>query len=106
MTDFSLDIDLYQARMLIAFYKSGMHELKGTMEGFTRSLPPNRNFMIVCGIDRINNYLQSIKITSDTISTLKEVLPEVQFTDGLCNYLTSINFSEALSVRAMKDYLF
>lgn len=101
--DKSLDIDLYQARMLIAFYLSGRHNIKGTMEAFTRKLPANRNFMVVCGIPRIAEYLNSVKFSEKTIRILKEVLPEINFTEDLCNYLYSIDFAKELSVKAMAD---
>lgn len=101
--DKSLDIDLYQARMLIAFYLTGRSQIIGTMEAFTRKLPKNRKFMTVCGIPRIADYLRTVKFTENTIRILKEVLPEINFTDDLCNYLYSINFAKDLKLRAMSD---
>lgn len=101
--DKSLDIDLYQARMLIAFWLSGRAHIIGTMEAFTRKLPDNRKFLVVCGIPRIAEYIASLKFTENTIRVLKEVLPEIEFTNELCNYLYSINFAKELKVKTMAD---
>jgi nicotinate phosphoribosyltransferase len=98
----ALDIDLYQARMLIGFHRAGMDNTVGTMEAFVRTLPPNRRFLVVCGIERIISYLKSLKITIEDVRTLKKVLPEVEFDEALGNYLTGIDFSK-LEVRAMQD---
>lgn len=101
--DDALDIDLYQARMLIAYYKSGMRNVTGTMEAFTRSLPKHRRFLVSCGVERILEYLQQLKITDRHINVLKQVLPDISFDDDLCNYLKSIDFAKELSVRAIQD---
>jgi nicotinate phosphoribosyltransferase len=88
--------------MLVAFYKLGMHNLQGTMEAFTRKLPKHRRFMVVCGVERILDYLANLKITKEDIEIFKVVLPEIDFTDDICNYLANIDFS-SVKVRAMYD---
>ena len=99
----ALDIDLYQARMLIAFYRVGMKDVQGTMEAFVRKLPSNRRFLVVCGVERILEYLNNLRITDDDISVFKEVLPEIKFDDDLCSYLKNIDFAKELTVRAMPE---
>lgn len=102
MYDAALDIDLYQARMLIGFYLSGMKDVSGTMDAFVRKLPPNRHFLVVCGIPRILEYLHTLRITDEHIKIFKEVLPDITFDKAICDYLKALDFS-TLKVRAMKD---
>ncbi len=98
----ALDIDLYQARMLIGFHRAGMDSTIGTMDAFVRKLPHNRKFLVVCGVERILDYLRTLKITADDVRVYKKVLPEVEFDEALGNYLTSIDF-KSLEVKAMQD---
>ena len=74
-----LDIDLYQARMLIAFHREGKDNTIGTMEAFVRSMSPKRRFLVVCGVERIVEYLKNLRFTSEDIHVLKRALHEVDF---------------------------
>lgn len=98
----ALEIDLYQARMLIGYYENGMQNIQGVMEAFGRKLPNSRKFFVVAGIDRILGYLNQLRITKDDIVILQEVLPEVKFTPELVQYLMDLDFSE-LQVFSMRE---
>jgi nicotinate phosphoribosyltransferase len=89
--------------MLIAYYKVGMKDVRGTMEAFTRKLPKHRRFLVACGIERILEYLQKLRITDKHIKVLKQVLPDIEFDEELCSYLTGIDFAKELDVMAMQD---
>lgn len=99
----SIDIDLYQARMLIGYFKSNMHNIHGVMEAFCRKLPQHRRFLVACGIERIIDYLANIKITATEINILKKALPDVVFDSELEQYLLNINFQKEITVRAMRE---
>ena len=99
-----LDIDLYQARMLIGYFLTGMENTNGIMEAYCRKLPNHRQFLVTCGIDRILDYLRDFKFTDSDIEILQELFPEINFkTTGLKKYLLSINPSACLQINAMTD---
>lgn len=100
-----VDIDSYQAKMLIALFRSGMQNNQGIMEAFTRKLPAKRSFMLSCGTERILEYLYNLKFTTDDIKIIRDVVnPSLinEFSEADGNYLASIDFS-SLKVRAVYD---
>lgn len=98
----SLDIDLYQASMLHAYFYCNKHEEHGAMELFARSLPKNRSFFVVAGIDRILEYLATLKFSEEDIKLLRSI-ESLKIDDNFCNYLASIDFSKSLKVFAMEE---
>ncbi len=102
----AIDIDLYQAKMLLSYYRSNMHKRVGTMEAFSRKLPNNRAFMVVCGTERIVEYIKNLKFNANDIKLIKEVLDPglIQpMTDDDCNYFASLDFAKDLTVHTMMD---
>jgi nicotinate phosphoribosyltransferase len=98
----TLDIDLYQASMLHAYFNNSLHEVKGAMEVFSRRLPENRSFFVVAGIDRIVDYLANFKFTTEDIKFLCSI-ESLKLTNDFCNYLSTINLSKNLKLVAMRE---
>ena len=101
----ALNIDTYQASMLRAYFKNGMHENQGAMESFCRRLPENRSYLVVAGIGRVIDYLKNLKITDQDIEILKQV-GDVNITaddEDFCDYLRSIDFAKQLKLTAMPE---
>ena len=102
----AIDIDAYMATMLVGFYRAGMHNNLGTMEMFSRSLPKKRSFLVVCGIERVLEYIKNIKFNEADIKTIQSIVaPQLisPWTEDDSNYLRSLNFAKSLKISAMRD---
>lgn len=62
--------DLYQLTMLQAYWRRGMNE-PATFELFVRHLPPNRRFLVACGLEHALNYLESLRFTASAVDRLR-----------------------------------
>lgn len=101
----SINVDDYQMRMLLGYFRCGMDQNIGVMEAFTRKLPVKRNFMVACGVERIMEYLHNFKFSIDDIKIIKEILnPSLiePFSERDGNYLAGLS-ANVLKVRAMHD---
>ena len=61
--------DLYQLRMLQAYFEEGMME-DAVFSLFVRRLPPRRNLLIACGLDTVARCLERIRFTPSDLSYL------------------------------------
>jgi nicotinate phosphoribosyltransferase len=51
--------DLYEFTMLQSYFDEGMDGLS-VFDLFMRRLPPNRNYLIACGLEHVLHYLRTI----------------------------------------------
>ena len=65
----ALFTDLYQLTMLQAYFKERMTE-RAAFSLFVRRLPPNRNFLIACGLGNVLDYLESLRFTQRDLAYL------------------------------------
>lgn len=75
--------DLYELTMLQAYRSEGMAG-RAVFSLFVRRLPPNRNFLLACGLDDALHYLETLRFSGDALRFLRgrpEFRPE--FVDWL-----------------------
>jgi nicotinate phosphoribosyltransferase len=65
--------DLYQLTMAAGYWAGGRAE-RATFELFVRRLPPDRNYLLVAGLDSAAEYLENLRFTGAEIDHLR-VLP-------------------------------
>jgi nicotinate phosphoribosyltransferase len=84
----ALFTDLYELTMAQAFHDEGM---AGTavFELFFRELPPERNFILACGLDDTLAYLENFAFRTDEIDWLAGT---GLFSDGFLNKLATLRF--------------
>ena len=89
----ALFTDLYQLTMLQAYFEERMTE-RAVFSLFVRRLPPNRNFLIACGLDTVLDYLESLRFNQQDLAYLESLgmfseplldmaLPHLTFTGDL-----------------------
>ncbi len=81
--------DLYQLTMLQAYLEHGMRG-PATFELFVRRLPPNRNFLVACGLDAALEYLERLRFGSEDITYLESL---GRFSPEFLDYLRGFRFS-------------
>jgi nicotinate phosphoribosyltransferase len=61
--------DWYQLNMMSSYYELGMEEV-AVFEFFIRRLPPERNFLVACGLEQALDYLEHVHFTEAEIEWL------------------------------------
>jgi nicotinate phosphoribosyltransferase len=64
--------DFYQLTMLQSYWRRRMTE-PATFDLFVRHLPPNRRFLIACGLEGALEYLSWLRFTTDDIAYLRSL---------------------------------
>jgi len=64
--DLALFTDLYELTMLQAYYAEGMTDV-AVFDLSVRSLPPQRNFLLACGLEVALAYLEELRFTPEAL---------------------------------------
>jgi len=67
--DLGLFTDFYELTMLQAYFAHGL-EADATFSLFVRRLPPNRNFLVACGLEDALSYLENLNFSDEAIAFL------------------------------------
>jgi nicotinate phosphoribosyltransferase len=81
--------DLYELTMLQAFFDARMYET-AVFDLFIRRLPPNRDYLVACGLEDVLQYLENLHFSSDSLAYLQSL---GTFSQPFLNYLRSFRFS-------------
>jgi nicotinate phosphoribosyltransferase len=81
--------DLYQLRMLEAYFEEGM-EASATFDLYVRRLPPSRNFLLACGLDDALRFLEELRFSPEAISQLGSL---GQFSTRVLDRLSGLRFT-------------
>lgn len=81
--------DLYQLTMLQGYYEQGMEET-AVFEFFVRKMPPERNFLMVAGLDQALTYIESLRFTSAELEWISQC---GRFRDDFVDYLSGLRFT-------------
>ena len=81
--------DLYQLTMLQSYWRRGMGE-PATFELFVRHLPPNRRFLVACGLLEAIDFLESLRFDPGAIDRLRSLR---LFDDGFLRWLGDLRFA-------------
>lgn len=68
----ALFTDLYQLTMLQAYFKSGLQQ-EAVFSLFVRRLPPERRFLLACGLDTVLEALETLRFTADDLTYLRSL---------------------------------
>jgi nicotinate phosphoribosyltransferase len=85
----SLFVDLYELTMAAAYHAAG-HTGPATFEVFVRSLPPERNFLVACGLEHLLEAVREWHFDADDIEYLRSL---GQFSDEFLGHLSALGFS-------------
>lgn len=86
--DAALLTDLYELTMAQAYHKVGMNDV-AVFELFFRSMPPNRNFLVACGLDDVLEYLEGYRFDEADVNYLASL---AQFTPDFLEWLAELRF--------------
>jgi len=81
--------DLYELNMLQAYFNSQMNDI-GVFDLFVRRLPPERNYLVACGLDDVLRYLESLHFSEDAVLYLRSL---GTFSPEFLDYLQGFRFT-------------
>ncbi len=88
--DLTMMTDLYQLTMANGYFKKGLKNEKMIFDLFFRRNPSNGGYTIVCGIDQVVEYIESLSFEDDDIKYLKNLN---LFEDDFLEYLKGFKFT-------------
>jgi nicotinate phosphoribosyltransferase len=65
----ALFVDLYEVTMAASYHANGLDHA-ATFDLFVRALPPERNFLVACGLDEVLRWLEDLRFTADDLAYL------------------------------------
>ena len=89
---FTLFTDLYELTMVQAYLAEGMNQ-EATFSLAVRNLPPQRNFLVACGLDQVLAHLESLEFSDEDINYLKSL---GKFSQELLDWLANFRFTGAV----------
>jgi nicotinate phosphoribosyltransferase len=87
--DAALFTDLYELTMLQAYFNEGMDET-AVFDLSIRSLPPERNFLVACGLEQALEYLETLHFSETALAYLDSL---GLFTPAFLDCLRSFRFT-------------
>jgi nicotinate phosphoribosyltransferase len=93
----ALFTDLYELTMLQAYFDERMAG-EAVFDLYVRSLPPQRNFLVACGLEDALAYLEGLRFTPEVLAYLRGL---GLFSAGFIDHLASLRFSG--DVRAVPE---
>ena len=88
-SDVALFTDLYELMMLRSYFVEGLRAT-AVFDLFVRTLPPQRNYLVACGLDDALAYLEQLSFSERAIDDLASL---DQFTPQFLEQLRSLRFT-------------
>jgi nicotinate phosphoribosyltransferase len=85
----SLLVDLYELTMAESYFRYKKNT-RATFDLFVREVPPNRAYLVACGLESILNYLRGLKFSDEDINYLRGL---GIFSAGFLRYLSGFRFT-------------
>ncbi|MCA9822877.1 MAG: nicotinate phosphoribosyltransferase, partial [Dehalococcoidia bacterium] len=89
LTGSGLFTDLYELTMLSAYHAEAVDDL-ATFELWVRELPPDRNFLVVAGLQEVVDHLLALQFDDGDLSYLRSL---EMFTPEFLDHLRDLRFT-------------
>lgn len=87
--DTALLTDLYHLTTAQSFHAEGMNDT-AVFELYFRTMPDKRNYFVVCGVDEVLEYLETLRFTDRAVNHLASL---AQFTPQFLEWLAGLRFT-------------
>jgi nicotinate phosphoribosyltransferase len=85
----ALFTDLYELNMLQSYFDEGMNDV-AVFDLFIRRLPPNRNYLVACGLEHVLHYLESLVFPDEAVEYLRSIK---HFSSAFLESLRQLHFT-------------
>ena len=89
--DVALATDLYELTMAAGYFLAGKTE-PAAFELFVRALPPNRGYLLACGLEQALRAVLAFRFTDDQVAFLRGVAPLDRVPDAFFEALLGLRF--------------
>ncbi len=96
----SLKVDLYELTMAAGYFQNGV-DARATFELSCHTMPPNRSFLVACGLEQVVEYILHLRFEDEDIAFLKGLPVFRHVKKEFFDYLRDFKFSG--DVRAMPE---
>ncbi|MGH9447037.1 MAG: hypothetical protein ACRD3O_15080, partial [Terriglobia bacterium] len=83
--------DLYELTMAAGYFERKL-DVRATFELFVRSLPPDRAFLVACGLEASLEYLENLSFTREEIDFLRRLPTFRSVSEGFFDFLEDFRF--------------
>lgn len=87
-----LAVDLYEISMAAGYWEAEMF-FPATFEMSFRHMPPNRGFLVACGIETVLHYITNLRFDDAAIAYLRSVPNFARLPEGFWDYLRHFQFT-------------
>lgn len=87
-----LKLDLYEMTMAAGYFQNKV-DLKAVFELSCHTMPPNRSFLVSCGLEQIVEYILNLRFSEEDIFFLKNLPVFHNTVPGFWEYLKGFKFS-------------
>lgn len=84
--------DLYEMTMAAGYFECKL-DVRATFELFVRSLPPERAFLVACGLEAALEYLETLSFHKDETAFLRSLLAFRTVSHDLFDFLSNFHFT-------------
>ncbi|WP_155286462.1 nicotinate phosphoribosyltransferase [Lacticaseibacillus zhaodongensis] len=85
----ALHTDLYELNMMYTYWKEGIAEKNAVFESYFRRIPYGNGYAVFAGLERVVNYLESLRFSPTDIAYLRET---EDWDEGFFDYLSDFRF--------------
>ena len=89
----ALSTDLYELTMAAGYFARGAQDRTATFDLGVRSLPPNRGFLLVAGLEQALAYLRDLRFTDEALDYLRRT---GHFRPDFLDFLSELRFTGSI----------
>ncbi len=89
----ALKTDLYELTMAAGYFQNNMADIKAVFELSCHTMPPNRSYLVSCGLEQIVEYILNLKFSEEDINFIKSIPAFKAVDPSFFEYLKSFKFT-------------
>lgn len=89
----ALKTDLYELTMAAGYFQNNMQTLRAVFELSCHTMPPNRSYLVVCGLEQIVEYILNLKFSKEDINFIKTIPAFKNVDPAFFDYLQNFKFT-------------
>lgn len=97
--------DLYELTMAAGYFERQL-DVRATFELFVRSLPPNRAYLVACGLEAALEYLENLSFAREEIDFLRRLPAFRSVSERFFEFLSDFRFSGEVEAMAEGTVVF
>ncbi len=89
----ALKTDLYELTMAAGYFQNNRHTSKAVFELSCHTMPPNRSYLVACGLEQIVEYILNLKFSEEDINFIRTIPAFKNVDPAFFDYLKNFKFT-------------